>query len=163
MTHQPVAPSRRTVLRAAAWSAPAVSIAVAAPAFATSHETPPLSVTGPLGIDRHGTVLRLATALEVSHVLTGVTAVVTLRYVGANATHITSTSVAAPWSTSTHGVASANFTAASLPVGTTSFRPHINLDNTSFDSVEVTVTFTWAGSGQGVTSSATYSKNNSLP
>ncbi|WP_107773510.1 hypothetical protein [Nocardioides sediminis] len=31
-----VAPTRRTVLRAAAWTAPAVSIAVAAPAYAAS-------------------------------------------------------------------------------------------------------------------------------
>lgn len=35
---QPVAPSRRSVLRAAAWAAPAVSVAVAAPAYATSHQ-----------------------------------------------------------------------------------------------------------------------------
>jgi hypothetical protein len=36
---RPVTPSRRTVLRTAAWTAPAVSIAVAAPAFATSTST----------------------------------------------------------------------------------------------------------------------------
>lgn len=163
MTHHAAAPTRRTVLRAAAWTAPAVSIAVAAPAFASSDVTPPPPVPGSLGIDRLGTILRLSTQLKISSALTGVTAVVTLRYVGANATRITSTSVKAPWATSTHGDASANFTAASLSAGAMTFQPDINLDNTSFDSVEITVTFTWAGSGQTVTSSATYTKNKSVP
>lgn len=143
---------------------PAVSIAVAAPAFATSHETIPPPVPGPLGIKRKGSVLTLTTALDLKHALTGVSALVTLVYVGANATRITTTSVTpSPWTSSSFGVASANFAAGSLAAGTVRFEPEITLDNTSFDAVQVTVTLTWAGNQQGTTTSATYSKNNSLP
>ena len=46
MTHLPQAPTRRTVLRAAAWTAPAVSIAVAAPAFATASNSIECKPTG---------------------------------------------------------------------------------------------------------------------
>lgn len=162
MTQHFAAPTRRTVLRAAAWTAPAVSIAVAAPAFATSHETHPPSAGG-LAIERHGSKLTLATELTSTVPLTGVTAVVTLQFIGANATRIVSTSVKSPWKKSTHGDTWANFTAAQLSDGTTAFRPEITLDNTSFDAVQITVTFTWAGNQQGVTTSTTYSKNNSLP
>ncbi|KRF35041.1 hypothetical protein [Nocardioides sp. Soil805] len=162
MTHFSAAPTRRTVLRAAAWTAPAVTIAVAAPALACSPGTP-CGTAGPLTIVRQGTVLRLTTTLTTDQALTGVSAVVTLSYVGANDTRVTSTTVSAPWATSGHGVASATFTAAALDRGDISFSPRINLDNTSFDSVSVSVTFTWAGNTQGVTTSGTYAKDASLP
>lgn len=47
------APTRRTVLRAAAWTAPAVSIAVAAPAFATSHVHVPKGSVGSSTPDKY--------------------------------------------------------------------------------------------------------------
>jgi hypothetical protein len=43
MEGMPSQPDRRTVLRAAAWSAPAVAVATAAPAFATSPAAPVLT------------------------------------------------------------------------------------------------------------------------
>lgn len=162
MTHRQVAPTRRTVLRAAAWSAPAVTIAVAAPAFATS-PAQPQGTAGPLTIVRAGTVLRLTTSLTADLALTGVSAVVTLTYHQANATRVTSTTVTRPWAASARGDASATFTAAALAKGATAFEPRINLDNASFDSVDVSISFTWAGNTQGVTTTATYVKNGSLP
>lgn len=162
MTLRPAAPTRRTVLRAAAWTAPAVSIAVAAPALACSPGTP-CATAGPLTVVRQGTILRLATTLTAGQALTGVSAVVTLSYVNANDTHVTSTTVGSPWATAGHSAASAAFTAGSVAQGDISFAPRINLDNTSFDRVDISVSFTWSGNTQAVTTSGSYTKVGSVP
>ncbi len=157
-----LAPTRRTVLRTAAWTAPAVSIAVAAPAFAMSGTSGNASGTA----GRNGknvTVAATFTNTGVAH--SGMYLTVSLpdnTFVSGGA--------ASGWGLG--GVALdrvdprervGQLHRGGARAGTVALRSEINLDNTSFDSVEITVTVIWAGNEQGTTTAATYVKNNSLP
>ena len=148
MSTQPrFAPTRRTVLRTAAWTAPAVSIAVAAPAYATGSPLDP-PVMGGLSVTRKGTVLTVTTSLAGGGATIGpVDAQITFAFTGGDSKISKNATVNSPWSfVPPRADFVANFRATTVvATPATSFAAHVDLNNSSFTSVKVTVVFTWPG------------------
>ena len=138
-------PSRRTVVRAAAWTAPAVSIAVAAPAFAAAS---PGVVQGSATVtggrraakDLYPKFVLMAAASP----LTNITVVVTISpgevdpawgdvNKGWKRTATTATS------------ASYSYTGQVAPGQGIRFEPYIRLASNDPEVVQVTATFSWTG------------------
>lgn len=138
------APTRRTVLRAAAWTAPAVSIAVAAPAFATSHLTPPGSASTN-GSTRDGQVLNLKSLFTAGpQQVTGLQAVVT---VGTGS--IGSITVPTGWTRTglTGGTATFTYSGGVAAGSSVSFEPVVTLTTNPTSTVTSTIAFTWPETG----------------
>jgi hypothetical protein len=148
MSTQPrFAPTRRTVLRTAAWTAPAVSIAVAAPAYATGSPLDP-PVMGGLVVTRSGTILNVTTSLAGGGTSIGpVDAQITFMFTGGNSKINQNATVNSPWvfvpPRADYVAKFRTTTVAATPA--TSFAAHVDLNNSSFTSVKVTVVFTWPG------------------
>ena len=155
--------SRRNVIRSAAWTTAAVTVVVATPNIAAASTPPPQGTADQVGVRRQGNnlIFNAGGLTAGSQPLTGVVAVVSLSFTPAVPVVQGSTTVG-PWAAAGTTASSATFTLASLGAGATSaFRPIINLNNTEFVSVEVTVTYTWDGNPTGATTSTTFFKANS--
>ena len=154
--------SRRNVMRSAAWTTAAVTVVVATPNIAAASTTPPQGSAVQVGVTRHGNDLVVnAGGLKAgAQTLTGVTATVTLTFAPAGPM-VTGRSVAQPWAVSPPS-ASLTFSLATLGANAAQdFRPTIELSDANFDSVTVTVSYTWTGNTTGVSTSATFLKANS--
>lgn len=148
--------TRRTALRGAAWTAPAITMVVAAPAFAATSDTP--AQTGPVGWVRNGTLLTANTSLTSSTAVTGINCLVTLTFNGGNGVAISTTSVPSPWIAGANTSTTAQFQLASLGAGSAvAFQPTFDLTNVSYTSITWTFSYTWSGGGSA-TMGGTYVK-----
>ncbi|KRF35042.1 hypothetical protein [Nocardioides sp. Soil805] len=147
MSTQPrLAPTRRTVLRTAAWTAPAVSIAVAAPAFATGSEiATPTATASTSGSTRDGRVLTLKSVLTPDNLaITGLTATVTV-----DTGTIESITTPDGWTFSGMSGSTATFTynGTALANTATPFNPVVTLVGNPTSTVTSTIGFAWTVSG----------------
>ncbi|WP_457207772.1 hypothetical protein [Nocardioides sp. P5_C9_2] len=146
MSTQPrLQPTRRTVLRTAAWTAPAVSIAVAAPAFATSPVPTPDATASTSGSTRDDGVLTLKSVLTTkTQQLSSLIATVTV-----SKDTIGSITVPTGWSRSGLQGSTATFTYdGAAPASTAlSFDPVVTLVGNPTSTVTATVAFAWAMTG----------------
>lgn len=143
--------SRRNVVRGAAWTTAAVTVVVATPniAAASTHEE---GIVASLTVDRDGTLLNLSTSIAGGDALIGpVDATVTFAFSGGSSRINARPSVKEPWTTQGWTGTSATFRATAVaPSPATPFRPTVNLNNASFESVLITVVFTWPGGSRSV-------------
>ncbi|MFC7725622.1 hypothetical protein ACFQW6_10925 [Nocardioides sp. GCM10028917] len=140
--------TRRTALRGAAWSASAVTVVVAVPAYAAASDATGFS--GPT-FTRKGQDVTATTSFTLVR-KSVVTAVMTYKINQPNGTVVSSGSIASPWvGTWDHSTGSATFarpvTAAS---GVVTFAPTLALSNTSYTSITFSITFTWDGGSKVV-------------
>lgn len=135
--HHSVMPSRRSVVRAAAWTAPAISIAVAAPAFAASVTTPPLGLNA--GSYRVAKDLYVQTSFDPgSQSVSGLTATVSV-----DRDSIKWITTPAGWAPPTISAGKRTATFAYIGTGAAPipFAPQINLDSNPDAVVTVKVVF----------------------
>ena len=149
----PLQPSRRTVLRSAAWSTAAVTVVVATPNIAAA--SPGSTPTGTAvnnGSTRDGKVLNVKSKITNTGptlAMTGLQAIVTL-------TGGTFASITAPtgWVASGSTATTRTFTytgSSSIPVnGFALFEPVVTMTTNPAASVTANVQFTWATSGNTV-------------
>ena len=145
-------PSRRTVVRAAAWTAPAVSVVVAAPAFATSPGATEGTASAAAKGKREAKELYPSATLTAgsTSTLTAISAVVSISvgeldpdYGSANA----------GWTLSAITATTATFTwNGQLTPGTSvDLAAHLRLTRNVPEIVVATITFTWTGGSSSTT------------
>lgn len=155
---QSVKPSRRTIVRAAAWTAPAVAMVAAAPAFATSGQATGTTPSALL-VTRSGNEIRCTSTFTAGPLnCDSLQALVTVTLTGGNAT--LEPPLAAPgWTGPAVDGTSYTFTTASVTgLASQDLALRIPINTGNLGQVTISIRYTWAGNTTGVTTSGTYIK-----
>jgi len=145
--------TRRTALRGAAWSVPAVTVVVAAPAYAVASNTTPTATATDTGSTRDGAKLSLKSQLQAAagpQAITGLKAVVTV-----SEGTIASVTTPAGWTLSgTPAGSTATFVYIGDLAGaaTAAFAPVVTLSTNPTASVTSSINFTWTTTGSALLS-----------
>ncbi|QIK75227.1 hypothetical protein [Nocardioides piscis] len=158
MSKNNLMPTRRTVVRTAVWTAPAVSLAVASPAFANSNPSPSATLASPTVSNGVYTVSPVLTAGSAP--LTVLRATFTVSFNGTpGAGKFLPTVAGSGWSGGANGNASSGIytpSNGSVAASGTMTMPAIDIDskgNTVFNTI--TVVFEWTdGTVSGTTTAS---------
>lgn len=139
--------SRRTALRGAAWSASAVTVVVAVPAYAAASDA--MGFSDP-AFSRKGQDVTATVNFSLAR-QSKVTAVMTFTVNQPNGTVVSSGSINSGWVGTLNATGSSTFVRSeNAAAGLVTFQPTLTLSNTSYTSITFSITFTWDGGSKVV-------------